>query len=258
MAEITAGMVKELRELTGARMMECKKALTEADGDMKKAEEMLRIKSGAKASKAAGRVAAEGVVGSLHLRRRQARARWSKSTARPTSSPRTRISWRSPRRWPSWSPSRTSGRRRRAVGAAADGGRRSKKRARRWCRRSARTWPSAASCASTARASWRTTCTAAKIGVLVDCDGGDEALGKDLAMHIAASKPSCVSKDQVSAELIDSEREIVDARRPREAGKPAEHRREDGRRQRAASSSRKSRCWASRSSRTTSRPSSSC
>src|SRR4051812_29755978 len=63
MAEVTASMVKELRELTGLGMMECKKALSESEGDLKKAEELLRIKSGAKASKAAGRVAAEGVVG---------------------------------------------------------------------------------------------------------------------------------------------------------------------------------------------------
>ena len=63
MAEITASMVKELREQTGLGMMECKKALSEADGDLKKAEELLRIKSGAKASKAASRVASEGVVG---------------------------------------------------------------------------------------------------------------------------------------------------------------------------------------------------
>src|SRR5512141_518449 len=63
MAEITAGMVKELRELTGLGMMECKKALEEAGGDMKKAEELLRIKSGAKASKAASRVASEGAIG---------------------------------------------------------------------------------------------------------------------------------------------------------------------------------------------------
>ncbi len=62
MAEITAGMVKELRELTGLGMMECKKALEEAGGDIKKAEELLRIKSGAKASKAAGRVAADGAI----------------------------------------------------------------------------------------------------------------------------------------------------------------------------------------------------
>src|SRR6185369_16926172 len=62
MAEITAGMVKELREKTDAPMMECKKALTEAVGDMAKAEEILRVKLGNKASKAAARVAAEGVV----------------------------------------------------------------------------------------------------------------------------------------------------------------------------------------------------
>ena len=65
MAEITAGMVKELREATGLGMMDCKKALVETDGDFKAAEELLRIKSGAKASKAASRVAAEGVVSSF-------------------------------------------------------------------------------------------------------------------------------------------------------------------------------------------------
>src|SRR5450756_877749 len=62
MSEITASMVKELREATGLGMMECKKALVEAKGDLKAAEEQLRIKSGAKASKAASRVTAEGVV----------------------------------------------------------------------------------------------------------------------------------------------------------------------------------------------------
>src|SRR5512135_325422 len=65
MAEITAGMVKELREATGLGMMECKKALVETNGDAKAAEELLRIKSGAKASKAASRVTAEGVIGSF-------------------------------------------------------------------------------------------------------------------------------------------------------------------------------------------------
>src|SRR5450756_2754697 len=62
MSEITASMVKELREATGLGMMECKKALVESKGDLKAAEEQLRIKSGAKASKAASRVTAEGVV----------------------------------------------------------------------------------------------------------------------------------------------------------------------------------------------------
>ena len=63
MAAITASMVSELRGKTDAPMMECKKALTEADGDMAKAEEILRVKLGNKASKAASRIAAEGVVG---------------------------------------------------------------------------------------------------------------------------------------------------------------------------------------------------
>ena len=62
MAAITASMVAELRAKTDAPMMECKKALTEADGDMAKAEELLRVKLGTKAGKAASRVTAEGVI----------------------------------------------------------------------------------------------------------------------------------------------------------------------------------------------------
>jgi len=63
MATITASMVKELRERTDAPMMDCKKALTEAEGDAARAEEIIRVRFGSKASKSAGRVAAEGVVG---------------------------------------------------------------------------------------------------------------------------------------------------------------------------------------------------
>ena len=62
MAAITASMVAELRAKTDAPLMECKKALTEADGDMAKAEELLRVKLGTKAGKAASRVTAEGVI----------------------------------------------------------------------------------------------------------------------------------------------------------------------------------------------------
>src|ERR1700751_1564451 len=65
MAAITASMVAELRAKTDAPMMECKKALTEADGDMARAEELLRVKLGNKASKAASRVTAEGVIASF-------------------------------------------------------------------------------------------------------------------------------------------------------------------------------------------------
>jgi elongation factor Ts len=62
MAEVTAGMVKELREKTDAPMMECKKALAEADGNMGRAEEILRVKLGNKAAKVSTRIAAEGIV----------------------------------------------------------------------------------------------------------------------------------------------------------------------------------------------------
>ena len=65
MAAITASMVAELRGKTDAPMMECKRALTEAEGDMVKAEELLRVKLGSKAGKAAGRITAEGVVTSF-------------------------------------------------------------------------------------------------------------------------------------------------------------------------------------------------
>ncbi len=91
MAEITASMVMDLRGRTGLGMMECKKALTETGGDIAKAEELLRIKSGAKASKAADRIAAEGVI-ALDVSADGKTARSSRSTARPTSSPRTRSS----------------------------------------------------------------------------------------------------------------------------------------------------------------------
>ncbi len=65
MAEITASMVMALRGKTDAPMMDCKKALTEAVGDMARAEEILRVRFGNKASKAAGRIAAEGVISSF-------------------------------------------------------------------------------------------------------------------------------------------------------------------------------------------------
>ena len=98
MAAITASMVGELRAKTDAPMMECKKALTEADGDMDKAEELLRVKLGSKASKASSRITAEGIVAACSRRhhRRDGRSR----TARPTSSPRTTTSCSSATRWP--------------------------------------------------------------------------------------------------------------------------------------------------------------
>ena len=87
MAEITAALVKELREKTGAGMMDCKKALGETNGDIDAAVDWLRKKGLAAAAKKAGRVAAEGLVGGRRRRRQAAPS--SRSTPRPTSSPAT-------------------------------------------------------------------------------------------------------------------------------------------------------------------------
>ena len=88
MAEITAALVKDLREKTGAGMMDCKKALAEAGGDMEAAVDWLRKKGLSAAAKKSGRVAAEGLIGVASA---PAPPPWSRSMPRPTSSPATRL-----------------------------------------------------------------------------------------------------------------------------------------------------------------------
>ena len=217
MAAITATMVKELREQTGLGMMECKKALAEADGDLKKAEELLRIKSGAKASKAAGRIAAEGVVG-IHV------AADGKTAAMVELNCETDFVAKNDE-----FRSFANGLAKLIVDAnPADGEALSvlslggqgveatrqamiqKMGENMSIRRFARIH-SNGRIASYVHG--------VKIGVLVDY-AGDEQLGKDLAMHIAALKPVAVSRDQVAAEMIERERTIA-AARAAESGKPA-------------------------------------
>jgi elongation factor Ts len=211
-------MVKELREKTDAPMMECKKALTEAAGDLGKAEEILRVRLGNKASKAASRVAAEGVVavfiapdaklGAIievncetdfvaknedflafarnlaELVAKQAPADVSALSALPlTGSTVDQV--------------RTA-----LVGKIGEN-----LSIRRFVRLQAR-----------GRLD-KYVHGGAKIGVLVDVVGGDETLAKDLAMHIAASKPVALSKEEVSAELIQRERDIAH-QKALESGKP--------------------------------------
>ena len=219
MAEITASMVKELREITGLGMMECKKALTESNGDMKAAEDLLRIKSGAKASKAAGRVAAEGVV-SIYV------AADGKTGAMVELNSETDfvaknddfqalakdiaqvVSETNPADVEALSGAKLSS------GQTVEDARKAlvmKLGENMTVRRFARFQ-------TAGRLS--TYLHGTKIGVVVDSTGGDEQLGKDIAMHIAASKPICVSKEQVSPELIAKEREIYTAQAA-ESGKPA-------------------------------------
>jgi elongation factor Ts len=219
MAEITAGMVKELRERTGLGMMECKKALEEAGGEMKKAEDLLRIKSGAKASKVAGRVAAEGAIGIYvsadgktgalvevncetdFVAKDTNFSEFVKSVARVAAEKGiTEAEALVQAQLPS--------------GQTIEAARQAlvmKLGENMSVRRVA---------VHRAKGKLATYLHGTKIGVMLDLEGGDEVLGKDLAMHIAASKPISVSKDQVSADLIAREREIAKAR-ALESGKPA-------------------------------------
>ena len=218
MAAITASMVAELRAKTDAPMMECKKALTEADGDMARAEELLRVKLGNKASKAASRVTAEGVVASFiggnagslvelncetdFVSKNDDFLAFSKTSRRAGRQRKTRLT--SPR----WRHCRSTARR-------------STQCASRWSARSAKTCRSAVSCVSTPRNKLASYLHGTRIGVLVEYTGADEQVGKDVAMHIAAMKPVSLSSDDVPADLIAKERSIAE-QKAAESGKPAE------------------------------------
>jgi elongation factor Ts len=214
MAEITAALVKELRELTGLGMMECKKALTEAGGDLKKAEELLRIKSGAKAGKAAGRVAAEGVIGAYlspdaktgslvelncetdFVAKNDDFVAFAQTLAElvATQNPAD------------------------IAALLAHPGVESQRQAlvqkigenitiRRFSQLQT-------------KAKLAQYIHSGRIGVLVDYEGADDA-GRDVAMHISFSKPAYLTKAEVPAEVVERERGIL-AARAKESGKPAE------------------------------------
>ena len=218
MAEISAGLVKELRELTGLGMMECKKALAECAGDLKKAEELLRIKSGAKASKVASRIAAEGVIGAWlaadakvgalvelncetdFVAKNDDFVAFSRSLAET-------VATRDPANVEEL--------------ASLDllGGKIETKRQalvqkigenitiRRFKRLQA-------------KGKLALYLHGAKIGVLVDYEGPQE-VGKDLAMHIAFAKPAYLNKSEIPQQVAADERRIQEAR-AKESGKAPE------------------------------------
>jgi len=219
MAEITAGMVKELRERTGLGMMECKKALEEAGGDMKKAEDLLRIKSGAKAGKMAGRVAAEGAIGA-HVsadRKLGALVEINCETdfvAKDANFTGLVKSIAELAATQGITDVEALGKAKLASGQTVEEARQAlvmKLGENMNVRRVA---------VHKAKGTLAHYLHGSRIGVMLDIEGGDETLGKDLAMHIAASKPISVSRDQVSADLINRERDIAKAR-ALESGKPA-------------------------------------
>jgi len=220
MADITAGMVKELRDLTGLGMMECKKALTETAGDMKAAEDLLRIKSGAKASKAAGRIAAEGMIGAHiaadgrsgalvevncetdFVARNEDFINFARNLAQLVTTQNLTDTD--------------------ALAAATLANGENVEEFRKALVMKLGENISVRRCVRYAtQGRLASYLHGSRIGVLIDYTGGDETLGKDLAMHIAASKPLCVSREQVAPELLARERLIYTAQAA-ESGKPAD------------------------------------
>jgi elongation factor Ts len=226
MADISASMVMELRQRTGLGMMECKKALTEAGGDLAKAEDLMRIKSGAKASKAADRIAAEGVIG-LWV------APDAKTGAMVEVNCETdfvaknddfkafaaEVAQVIARDGPADVAALANGKL--ASGDTVEARRVAlvqkigeNMSVRRFVRKQAK-----GALASYVHSN-------AKIGVLVDVTG-DLAVGKDVAMHVAAGaapgaiRPVAVSRAEVPADMIEKERAIYSAQAA-ESGKPAD------------------------------------
>ena len=219
MPEISASRVMELRQRTGLGMMECKKALTEAAGDLGKAEELLRIRSGAKASKAASRVAAEGVVGI-------AVAADARTAAMVEVNCETDFVARNDEFRAFANEIAQIVAREQPADLDALAGRTLASGDTVEARRIAMVQKIGENIALrrfvrlAAEGRVASYVHGTRIGVLVDYTGGNEALGKDLAMHIAATKPIAVSREQVPAAVVEKERSIA-AARAAESGKPA-------------------------------------
>ncbi|MBK1781213.1 elongation factor Ts [Advenella sp. WQ 585] len=218
MAAITAAMVKELREKTDAPMMECKKALTEADGDMARAEEILRVKLGSKASKAASRVTAEGLVG-LYI------AEDGKTGAVVEINCETDfvaknddfinfvnqmaelVAKENPANVEALSALPFAEGTVESTRSALIGKIGENMSIRRFQRIATENLLSSY-------------IHGGRIGVLVEFSG-DQEVGKDLAMHIAATKPKAIDATGVPAEEIEKERSVAE-QKASESGKPAE------------------------------------
>ena len=219
---ISASMVKELRERTSAGMMECKKALTETDGDMEAAVQLLRTSGAAKADKKAGRVAAEGVV-SIYISddkklgvivevnsetdfvaKGEDFQRFAADIAEAVAATNPAdIDALNATKLPS---GETVDETRRALIAKLG----ENITVRRFERVEA-----------TGDAEISSYQHGLKIGVLVSSAGGNENLGKDLAMHVAALKPLCISTEEVPADAVEKEKQVFSAQAA-ESGKPPE------------------------------------
>jgi elongation factor Ts len=218
MAAITASMVAELRGKTDAPMMECKKALTEADGDMAKAEELLRVKLGTKAGKAASRITAEGVVASYIDGTKGALVEVNSETDFVSKNDSfMSLAKAAAELVAKHNPADVA-----ALGALLyeqDGFGPTLEDVRKgligkigenMSFRRFKYFGGSSKLASYLHGS--------RIGVVVEFDG-DEAAAKDVAMHIAAMKPVALTSAEVPAELIEKERSVAAAKAAEDAAK---------------------------------------
>lgn len=217
MAEITASMVKDLRDRTDAPMMDCKKALTEADGDSARAEEILRVRFGNKASKAAGRLAAEGIVIAfvgkdgktgtlLEVNSETDFCAKNEDFLKYTHDLVSTINEKNPANIEALTSLNMSSGNAEEVRAQLVGKVGENITPRRFIR-----YQTTGQIVSYVHSG--------RIGVLLDLQGGDEALGKDLAMHIAANKPKALNASGIDAALIEVEKRVA-IEKAKEAGKP--------------------------------------
>ena len=217
MAEITASMVKDLRDRTDAPMMDCKKALTEADGDSARAEEILRVRFGNKASKAAGRLAAEGIVIAfvakdgktgtlLEVNSETDFCAKNEDFLKYTHDLVTTINEKNPANIEALTSLNMGSGNAEEVRAQLVGKVGENITPRRFIR-----YQSTGQIVSYVHSG--------RIGVLLDLQGGDEALGKDLAMHIAANKPKALNASGIDVALIEVEKRVA-IEKAKEAGKP--------------------------------------
>ncbi|MFZ6844973.1 translation elongation factor Ts [Undibacterium sp. RuTC16W] len=217
MAAITAAMVGELRAKTDAPMMECKKALTEAEGDMDRAEELLRVKLGSKASKAASRITAEGVVATHIIGNVGAMVEVNCETDFVTKNDdfialvntcARLIAEHNPADVAALSALPLEGGTVESVRAALIGKIGENMSIRRFVRFNTESKLAAY-------------LHGTRIGVVVDFNAADDQVGKDVAMHIAAMKPVSLSADEVPADLIEKERSVA-SQKAAESGKPVD------------------------------------
>ena len=217
MAAITAAMVGELRAKTDAPMMECKKALTEADGDMERAEEILRVKLGSKASKAASRVTAEGVVTAYIAGGVGALVEVNCETDFVTKNDDfLALATTVARLIAEHNPADLA-----ALGALPLDGKTVEEQRAALVGRIGENMSIRRFKRLQTNAKLTSYLHGTRIGVMVEYDGADEQVGKDVAMHIAAMKPVALSSDQVPADLIEKERSVAHLKAV-ESGKPAD------------------------------------